>query len=145
MPVKRVVDVEEIVACPEFISGIHRPSQMRGESRGKLRRGKRRKRRFGILNAERSPGVPADAAPQIVRNEDLAGVQQILGGAEISAGDSGRSGARLKVLIVIETQIGDAVGYPHVGMVAVEGFSDVAVQAPSAVGVQIAAGVDAVA
>src|SRR5260370_29628588 len=77
-------------------------------------------------------GVAAYAASQSVRDKNLSGVQQISCWTKIPSGNSGRRGPGLKVRVVIEAQIGHGIGDAQIGVVTVQGFPDVSVQAPPA-------------
>src|SRR5215469_7638014 len=145
MTVEGVERVQIIVAEANLVVGSHAPGEMRGEGGSKLRVGERRESGLRVLDAGETAQVPLYAAAKIAGESKLAVIQQIFGGAVVAAGDARRLAVeRNEFGVMIEAEIRESVGSANVGMVAANGFSQLAVEAPAAIGIEILAGVKAV-
>src|SRR5579863_3562374 len=137
--------IQIIVTQPEFIIGAGIPSEMGRKSGGKLRIRKGRERGFCILRTGESAEIPLGACAKIPREEQLRIIQQVASGTVIATGDARRFAASgFKLGVVIEAEVGEAIGGPNVRMVSAKRLAEISVNAPATVGSEILAGIKAI-
>src|SRR5713226_2993810 len=137
-------NVEIVVAHREIVSRSHVPDQARGKRGGKLDGGKRGGGCLDVLNPERASRLPVQLGPKFLGNKESPVIEQEAGRTEVAAGDAGRGCAGLKISIVAEAEIAEAVFDADVRTVGAHRFADLEIDTPTPIGIEIAARVSAV-
>src|SRR5690348_6161818 len=145
MTMKRVECVQVVIAEADFVVGAGLHGEMGRERGCQLQIRKGSEGGVGILCAGESAEIPFGARANISRKSQLRIIQQKTRGTVVAAGDARRLAiGGLKFRIVIEAEISEAVSRANVGMVAANGFADIAVDTPAAIRGEILAGVKTV-